>query len=466
MQLLRPLLLDTVPSIQQSAALALGRLANYSEALAHAVVTNDVLPQLVYNLTEQNRFYKKAAAFVLRAVAKHSAELAQQVADAGALDSLVACLAEFEPAVKEAACYALGHVARHTPELAQAVVDAGAVSQLVLCVQEPELALKRVAASALAEIAKHSPELAHAVVDSGAVTYLAALVRHNDAKLKRQVCAALGQIAKHTVDLASVVVEAEVFPPLLHCLKDADLLVRKNAATCVREIAKHSPELATLIVNQGGHTALIDYAADATVTGADKLPAIMALGYIAAFSETLATAICAHEGILPLKRALVDEKEDHIRAAAAFSLGQIGRHSSDHAKALAEADVLRALVAAFDDPASSEDLKQKTQRALKAILAKCSHAPALEPLFLIASPTILKHLVQQFAKILKTDLEARKSFMLSGCLQKLQSVKADQGSELQEHIAAINACYPPEVIQSFSPNFKETMLKKLEEFKS
>ena len=31
MQLLRPLLLDNVPSIQQSSALALGRLANYSD---------------------------------------------------------------------------------------------------------------------------------------------------------------------------------------------------------------------------------------------------------------------------------------------------------------------------------------------------------------------------------------------------------------------------------------------------
>ena len=54
MSLLRPLLLDTVPSIQQSAAIALGRLANYSESLAEAVVMNEVLPQLVYSLAEQN----------------------------------------------------------------------------------------------------------------------------------------------------------------------------------------------------------------------------------------------------------------------------------------------------------------------------------------------------------------------------------------------------------------------------
>ena len=52
--LLRPLLLDTIPAIQQAAALALGRLANYNEELAEAVVESDILPQLVFSLSEQN----------------------------------------------------------------------------------------------------------------------------------------------------------------------------------------------------------------------------------------------------------------------------------------------------------------------------------------------------------------------------------------------------------------------------
>ena len=43
-----------VPSIQQTAALALGRLANYSDELAEAVVGHEILPQLVYSLGEQN----------------------------------------------------------------------------------------------------------------------------------------------------------------------------------------------------------------------------------------------------------------------------------------------------------------------------------------------------------------------------------------------------------------------------
>lgn len=51
---LRTLLIDPTVSIQNSAALALGRIANHSEKLAEAVVENQVLPQLVVSLAQQN----------------------------------------------------------------------------------------------------------------------------------------------------------------------------------------------------------------------------------------------------------------------------------------------------------------------------------------------------------------------------------------------------------------------------
>jgi hypothetical protein len=53
-QTIMMLMFSQVPSIQQTAALALGRLANYSEDLAEAVVGNEILPQLVYSLSDQN----------------------------------------------------------------------------------------------------------------------------------------------------------------------------------------------------------------------------------------------------------------------------------------------------------------------------------------------------------------------------------------------------------------------------
>lgn len=67
-----------------------------------------------------------------------------------------------------------------------------------------------------------------------------------------------------------------------------------------------------------------------------RLPGLMALGYIAAFSETLALAVIAEKGLEPLCAAVAQESEDHIRAAAAWSLGQVGRHTPDHAKAVAD----------------------------------------------------------------------------------------------------------------------------------
>lgn len=121
------------------------------------------------------------------------------------------------------------------------------------------------------------------------------------------------------MDLAEVVVEAEIFPRILNCLKDMDIQVRKNAATCIREIAKQTTELAKLIVHSGGAAATVDYISESK--GNARLPGIMTLGYISAFDDSLAMAVIVSKGIAPLKDALISEPEDHLKAAAAWSLG-------------------------------------------------------------------------------------------------------------------------------------------------
>lgn len=169
--------------------------------------------------------------------------------------------------------------------------------------------------------------------------------------------------------------------------------------------------------------------------------------------------------MLPLKDALVSEEEDHIRAAAAWSLGQIGRHSPDHAKALAQADVLRRLIDAFADARSSPDLKLKAQRALKSVLEKCTHLPALEPLLHDAPPKIVKYIIQQFAKVLPNNAGARRSFVLSRGLQKIQELRdSDPTGKLQEYIATINSLYPADIVQYYSPNYADTLINRLDEY--
>ena len=425
---------------------------------------------------------------MLKAVAKHSPELAQSVVDSGALGALVACLSEFEPSVKESAAWALGYVSQHNQQLAQTVVDAGAIAPLVLCLQEPELSLKRIAASTLGEIAKHSTEQAQLIVDAGAIAFLSPLISHPDVKLKRTTCSTLAHVAKHSVDLAELVVESEIFPKAFHCLQDPDALIKRHAATLIREVSKHTPELAQLIVNAGGHTALIQYLTLPQVKGAARLPALMTLGYIGAFSETLATSIIVAQGLLPLRATLLDDpvaEEDHVKAAAVWSLGQIGRHSPDHAKAVAQSDVLRLLVALVGQGTASADLQGKALRALQQLLAKTTHLAALEPLLLSTQDErVLAALVQQFAKVLPNQPQGRKSFVTSRGLAKVQELLAkekerertgtqggsfagekagEEGGEvlMGEWINIINTCYPQEIVQFYSPKYAEQLIERL-----
>ncbi|CAM6103253.1 unnamed protein product [Calypogeia fissa] len=463
MQLLRPLLLDSVPNIQQTAALALSRLAGYSEELAEAIVHENILIQLVYSLREQNRYNKRAAASVLRAIAKHSAPLAQACVDAGAVQPLVLCLEEFDPAVKEVGAWALGHIARHTSDLAQYVVDAGAVALLVLCVQEPELSLRCCSAATLSDIAKHTPELAQGIVDSGVVPFIAPLITHTDTKLKREVCAVLFQIAKQTADLAEVIVAADVFPRIFTLLKDTDPMVRRNAASVAREVCKHTPELAQLIVATGGVAALVDNISE--VTGNERLPGIMALGYIGAFTEALALTVIASNGLPPLLDALKNEIEDHIKSATAWTLGQIGRHTPNHAKAVAEVGVLPQLVLFFISKVSSEDLQTKCKKAFKSIVDRLTYFPALDSLF--QGPPLpeelMKYVVQQLSKIIPNDNDARTKFVTSGGFAKVQQIQAEQGSEMREYIDNMNKAYPIEIVHYYSPGYSEILLQKLTE---
>ncbi|KAL8430361.1 hypothetical protein Efla_001126 [Eimeria flavescens] len=246
------------------------------------------------------------------------------------------------------------------------------------------------------------------------------------------------------------IVEAEALPKVLHCLKDPDDLVRRSAATCIREVVKHTPQLATFAANAGAIAALINLIQEST--GPTRVAGILALGYIGAFTETLALAVIVQKGIPPLKEALQTEQEDHAKAAAAWALGQLGRHTPDHAAAVAEADVLRLLMAMLMASGSSEDLKCKAKRA--SVVQICTHLEALEPLLSNAPPSILKCIVQQFAKVLPNDPKARRTFVQTGALETLLKIReTDAAADVLDSIQSVCTLYPQEVVNYYSPGY-------------
>ena len=455
MSLLRPLLLDSVSSIQQSAALAIGRLANHSEELAESVIQNEIISQLIYSLSNQNRFFKKAACFVLRAVSKHSPQLAEDIVKSGALEPLIKCLEEFDPSVKESAAWALGYIAKHNSNLAYQVVEARAVDSLILCLQEPEISLKRAAAQTLSYICQHNEQLAQPVAENGLET-ITFYLSYNDVQLKRNICLLLSNITKHSIDLADQVMNKLNPQKLLSCLKDSDKIVKKNAAICICEIVNKSVNNASVMINNGAAAIIVEFITN--VKGDPRLYGILSLGFIAAFKDDLAQSVIKAKAISQLKDALQNEPHQHIKAAACYALGHIGRHSAQHAKEVADANVLALMLLHYMSQESTDEAKQ----SLKKIIDSCSNLSNLEPLLQVAPEKILKHILNQFIKHLKDNKAEKKQFVMNGGLQKLQELKKKLNDQLKEKIEEINSYYPDDIVKYYNPDYNAMLLNKLD----
>lgn len=459
MGLLRPLLLDSINSIQQSAALAIGRLANYSEELAESVVENEIVHQLLYSLENRNRFFKKAACFVLRAVSKHSPKLSSAIVKAGALEPLVRCLEDFDPSVKESAAWALGYISKHNAELANLVVEARAVDNLILCLQEPEMELKRASALTLSYICSHTEHLAHPVAESGLDT-ITFYLNYQDVKLKKNICLLLANITKHSVELADKVIQKINPQKLLACLKpEEDPTVRKNAAFCIRELVNKNTNMAHNIVNHKGVEILVDFIS--TTQGETKLHGILALGSIASFKSDLAFTIITKKGLNPLKLALKEETSLHIKAAVCYCIGQIGRHSPQHAKEVSDEKILPIILYYYMSYESNDELKEHALEATIKIIQATTAVSTLEPLLQVSDPSLLEIIFLQLIKHLKNNKEEQKDFMNSGGLQKLQELRKKVDEVLKAKIDEINVYYPPHVVQYFSPDYAASLLEKI-----
>ncbi|XP_051173762.1 sperm-associated antigen 6-like isoform X3 [Leptopilina boulardi] len=441
--------------------MTLGRLAGHDERIAQLILKKDVLSCIVKNFKKQNKFYKKAALFLLRSIAKHSSELSTIVINEDGLIAIMFGLEDFDSGVKESAAWAIGYIARHNKNLAQTVVDAGAVPLLVLCLQDPDLCLKQISTSALSDIGKHTTELAQSVIDSGTISILAKTFSISDAKLKRQVFTLLGNIAKHTVEFSELVVETEVFSSCLIHMSHPDENVVKAAATLTREVCKHTIELAEMIVNAGGIAALIELIG---TTKSARVPAIMALGYIAGYSDQLALAVIDSQGIIQLANILSEITDDHVTAVTIWTIGQIGKHTPHHSRLVAEALIFPKLLTIYMNPKSSEDLKTKCQMTFKQVLQKCTYFEALESLLKNAPQEIVKYVIGQFSKILPNDTRARRLFVTSGGLKKVQEIRVEPDSTLSEYITIINCCYPEELVRFYSPGYQDSLLDAVEQY--
>lgn len=273
----------------------------------------------------------------------------------------------------------------------------------------------------------------------------------------------LGNITKHSLDLANLVMNRlGNCKKLLDCLRDSDVTVKKNAAYCICQIVNKSPENATAVVQNGGAPMLVEFITN--VKGEPRLYGILTLGFIAAFSYQLALDVIKAKAVNQLKEALQTEPLSHIKAAACYALGHIGRHSSNHAKEVAEANVLSLMLYHYMTPESNDDLKDKAKKALKKIIDSVANLEYLETLLQVAPEKILKHILNQYTKYLNENKQERNKFLSSGGLKKLQELKTRVSEPLKEKIDEINSFYTDDIVKYYSPDYATQLLSKIENY--
>jgi hypothetical protein len=98
-----------------------------------------------------------------------------------------------------------------------------------------------------------------------------------------------------------------------------------------------------------------------------------------------------------------------------------------------------------------------------------SHFLSSSPLPLLCglSPSfarqVQKYVLAQYAAILPNDAAARKAFMQTGLLQRVQELKLSAGPKVAESISRINAAFPTECVKFSDPSYARELVSKLEE---
>jgi hypothetical protein len=103
-------------------------------------------------------------------------------------------------------------------------------------------------------------ELAAAVIDVKTIEHIAPLLTNSDPSLKENVSGTHSQIAKHSIE----------------------------SAILIHEVVKHTQELSQSVVNEGGGVTLVHFLT--TELSNELLNAVTANGFIASFSQSLASA--------------------------------------------------------------------------------------------------------------------------------------------------------------------------------
>ena len=71
------------------------------------------------------------------------------------------------------------------------------------------------------------------------------------------------------------------------------------------------------------------------------------------------------------------------------------------------------------------------------------------------------YLLKQIAKLIAKDATAKKNFAANEGLRKVQQLKPEEGSKLQEAVEELVAIYPQDIAQFYSQSYEQVLIDKV-----
>lgn len=439
-----------VPSVQVAALGALKTLAVQTERSGDELTAPGTLAKVVSSLSHDNRRVIMSGCAALEALAAKKEAHAAAIVKSGALVPMRALLNAFDVDVKESAVRAMTAVALAGEAHAEALMDDETLESLVVNANagDSPLALRTAIARLFDACCAYGAVPAARVIESGAAHSVAALARDAAAAAVRGggapprsravAFACLAQMARHADDLAARVVEAGAVPDALAALIDPqDVPAREAASAMAREVVCKTPELAEAVAADGGVAALVQ---NLGLERGEKraILATQSLGYIADFRPSFAVACVSVDQGRCLVEAMEHAVDDEAAVAAAWAMGCVARHGPESAAPLARSAAMRVLLDAYVNPVASEALVERSKASLKGLIKNCGELGLIEPLVSEKTPpVILRHVLGEFGAKLGADVNAKRAFVTSGGLMRLQGVLKAHDKGVEEAAKAV-----------------------------
>uniref|UniRef100_A0A8D9BRZ6 Sperm-associated antigen 6 n=1 Tax=Cacopsylla melanoneura TaxID=428564 RepID=A0A8D9BRZ6_9HEMI len=168
-------------------------------------------------------------------------------------------------------------------------------------------------------------------------------------------------------------------------------------------------------------------------------------------SEHLALHIIHSHGLSVLIKALNNESNETCLSCIIWALENLTKHSVEHVHNLNDSLVFAKLLRIYISSESSPDLKCRCLSFLRSTVDKCFNIQDIELLLYESPPEILLPALKQLCKILAQDVKARRVFVSTNGLKRVQALKPPAGSELSEAVTIINSYFPEDIVRFYSP---------------